>query len=432
MTMKPSLYRFLNAATIIAAALLPSSSIAWSSSSSSLLSILSRRRANNTKNRFPTPCSYYSSNTAYLSPIKSSFNRQREAAAVAPLKSSQVDITNSSEEESAKIANEEGSSDKNLVIGPRIGSGTYGTVHIALLNNNIDENNNDDSDSSSRSSNNKKYYIAKRAWALGEIELNVPLAVMELDDNNDELNTGGVSRVGTGLSTASAASATGLVKDDSSSDGNSNGSEKQQDSIQEKAENCQYYWNVERHIFEKLQRQQKEDVMSIATPQFIGVFRSNNESDEGEEEIVPGYGKLDVPNNSDDNNNNDGNDNILGGFLSVITNNNNNNNSDDDDNKEEGHEWMVFEYIPSSIDDSSHPLTLLDAMEMDLKNQEVQQQRIQLDYQNHSLDYISKALNLSENMNDNIFGNTLDVMFVSLLEDLKFVHECNIVHRDGE
>jgi hypothetical protein len=343
-------------------------------------------------------------------------NRRREAAAVASLKSSQVDITNSSDEESAKIANEQGSN-KNLVIGPRIGSGTYGTVHIALLNN-VDE-----SDSGSRSSKEKTYYVAKRAWTLAELELNVPAAVMELDDNN-ELNSGVVSRVGTGLSTASSASsATGLVKDDASS----NGSEKQQDSLQENAERCRYYWNVERHILEKLQRQQKEDVMSSATPQFIGVFRSNNESNEGEEEeIVPGYGKLDGPNNSDSNNNNDGND-ILGGFLSAITNSNS-----DDDNKEHGHEWMVFEYIPSSIDDSSQPLTLLDAMEMDLQNQEVQQQRIQLDYQNHSLDYISKALNLEANTNDDTFGNTLDVIFVSLLEDLKIVHECNIVHRDGE
>ena len=355
-------------------------------------------------------------------------NRQREAAAVAPLKLSQVDITNSSDEESAKIANEQGRNNKkNLVIGPRIGSGTYGTVHIALLNNNNDDKNDDDN--GSRSSKEKTYYIAKRAWTLAELELNVPSAVMELDDNN-ELNSG-VSRVGTGLSTAS--SATGLVKHDASSDSSSNDSEKQQDSLQEKAERCRYYWNVERHIFEKLQRQQQQEEGgdgSRATPQFIGMFRSNNESEEGGEEeiVVPGYGKLDGPNNSDSNDNNDRND-ILGGFLSAITINNSNS---DDDNKEEGHEWMLFEYIPSSIDDSSQPLTLLDAMEMDLKNQEVQQQRIQLDYQNHSLDYISKALNLDANTNDDIFGNTLDVIFVSLLEDLKIVHECNIVHRDGE
>ena len=218
--MKPSLYRFLNAATIIAAALLPSSSIAWSSSSSSLLSITSRRGANNANNRLPSPCSY-------LSPVKSSFNsllcsnRQREAAVVAPLKSSQFDITNSSDEESANkqevVATNEQGSNKNLVIGPRIGSGTYGTVHIALLDNF------DQSDNSNRISKEKTYYIAKRAWTLSELEFNVPAAVMELDGNN-ELNTSGVvSRVGTGLSTA--ASATGLVKDDASS----NGSEKQQD-----------------------------------------------------------------------------------------------------------------------------------------------------------------------------------------------------------
>ena len=252
--MKPSLYRFLNAATLIAAALFPSSSIAWSSSSSSLLSITSRRGANNASRLSPSPCSYYSSNTAYLSPVKSSLisllcnNRRREAAVVAPLKLSQVDITNSSEKAEGTTKNGQSNNNKkNLVIGPRIGSGTYGTVHIALLDNNINDNN----DESSRRSKEKTYYIAKRAWTLAELELNVPSAVMELDDSN-ELN-GVVSRVGTGLSTA--ASATGLVKDDASS----NGSEKQQDSLQEKAERCRYYWNVERHIFEKLQRQQEEE-----------------------------------------------------------------------------------------------------------------------------------------------------------------------------
>jgi hypothetical protein len=30
------------------------------------------------------------------------------------------------------------------------------------------------------------------------------------------------------------------------------------------------------------------------------------------------------------------------------------------------------------------------------------------------------------------FGDTLDAIFVSLLENLKAIHDCNIVHRDRE
>ena len=36
------------------------------------------------------------------------------------------------------------------------------------------------------------------------------------------------------------------------------------------------------------------------------------------------------------------------------------------------------------------------------------------------------------NLPSNKFGDTLDAIFVSILKDLKVIHECNIVHRDGK
>jgi hypothetical protein len=62
---------------------------------------------------------------------------------------------------------------------------------------------------------------------------------------------------------------------------------------------------------------------------------------------------------------------------------------------------------------------------MNWKDQHLQQ----LDGENHHhLEDIGTALNLPSNK----FGDTLDAILVSILEDLKVIHECNIVHRDGE
>ena len=41
---------------------------------------------------------------------------------------------------------------------------------------------------------------------------------------------------------------------------------------------------------------------------------------------------------------------------------------------------------------------------------------------------IATAMNLTSNK----FGDTLDTIFVSILEDLKVIHASNIVHRDGK
>jgi hypothetical protein len=47
----------------------------------------------------------------------------------------------------------------------------------------------------------------------------------------------------------------------------------------------------------------------------------------------------------------------------------------------------------------------------------------------HPLYELQKALNLPETHS---FGDTLDVTFMSVLENLKVIHEMNIVHRDCE
>ena len=47
----------------------------------------------------------------------------------------------------------------------------------------------------------------------------------------------------------------------------------------------------------------------------------------------------------------------------------------------------------------------------------------------HHLYDVQKAMNLPESFT---FGDTLDTIFVTLLENLKVIHDCNIVHRDCE
>jgi len=59
---------------------------------------------------------------------------------------------------------------------------------------------------------------------------------------------------------------------------------------------------------------------------------------------------------------------------------------------------------------------------MDWKDQHLQGET------HHHLEDIGTALNLPFNN----FGDTLDAIFVSILEDLEVIHACNIVHRDGE
>ena len=71
------------------------------------------------------------------------------------------------------------------------------------------------------------------------------------------------------------------------------------------------------------------------------------------------------------------------------------------------HEWLVFE--------STSELSLMYQFATPNGNEA------------HRLYGIQKAMNLSEAFT---FGDTLDAVFLSLLEDLVFLSSCNVVHRD--
>lgn len=133
-----------------------------------------------------------------------------------------------------------------LSIGKRVGSGAYGTVHIAHLHNDIDI------DSDVKRNVERYMYIVKRAWTLSEIEMNVPMAVMQLDDddnNNNNNNTNNKSA--SDVQRTGLAQATGVAQEGSDDDDNDNKSSSS-DKMKERAERCRYYWNVERHIVQKL------------------------------------------------------------------------------------------------------------------------------------------------------------------------------------
>ena len=85
---------------------------------------------------------------------------------------------------------------------------------------------------------------------------------------------------------------------------------------------------------------------------------------------------------------------------------------------------MAFEFVGSATEAKGPAPTLLDAMEMDWKDQHRQSSK-----GNHHLRDIQNAMNLPESYT---FGDTLDAIFLSVLGNLKAIHECNIVHRDCE
>ena len=59
---------------------------------------------------------------------------------------------------------------------------------------------------------------------------------------------------------------------------------------------------------------------------------------------------------------------------------------------------------------------------MDWKDQHLDQE------QKHHLQDTADAMNLPSNE----FGDTLDAIFVSILEDLTVIHASNLCHRDGK
>lgn len=161
-----------------------------------------------------------------------------------------------------------------------------------------------------------KECVAKRSWGKREIQTNIPGKVANLS-----------SSTRTGMSVAAK---TGLAS--AKPPQREEGTEKLSDEeVKTKAERCMHYWEVERHCFQKLAKQENEEI-SKAVPLFLGVYTS-----EGGVEIVDGYGLIDAENE--------------GGWFNG------------DNSGADGHEWMVFESV-QSVDGSSGALTLLDAMEV--------------------------------------------------------------------
>mmetsp|Transcript_13229 Transcript_13229/g.27192 ORF Transcript_13229/g.27192 Transcript_13229/m.27192 type:complete len:1069 (-) Transcript_13229:124-3330(-) len=269
-----------------------------------------------------------------------------------------------------------------LLIGKRIGSGSYGTVHEGFLiqpkvfeGKEIIFNNCYDFDIVNGNDGveyNAIPCIAKRPWSLPELENGVPSKIFDSENEN-----------------VAIAPKTGIVSDEGRKNPN----------WKERASRCMHYWNVERHCFQKLKDCQEKDENvnrsgKYAIPTYYGVFSDvGSGPDSGMESIIiNGYGMTANDKNGD--------------------------------SEKQCHRWMVFEKVGgTSLNEaeSDTALSLLDAMELDWKDQRSGNN------QPHHLYDIQKAMNLPDEKD---FGDVLDAIFRSLLEDMVFIHSCNIVHRD--
>lgn len=274
-----------------------------------------------------------------------------------------------------------------LHINKRIGSGSYGTVHQCYLIN---------------SKKDITPCVAKRSWSYEEIQASVPKKINDADRI--------VIRTGLANPTKLEMEEKVLLSEEE---------------IETASERCAHYWEVERHCFHKLKKCSDEDndvLLKKAIPTFLGVYNDDGSGMESND-LIEGYGLI--------NESKEG-----GGWF-------------DNDNEKHrvGHDWMVFETV-ESFEDGEDVLTLLDAMDvrgvhayyvyglsaqlnigssihttqLDWKDQHSQK------YTNHLHD-VKVAMGLPESFD---FGDVLDRIFESLLENLTAIHERNIVHRDCE
>ena len=79
-------------------------------------------------------------------------------------------------------------------------------------------------------------------------------------------------------------------------------------------------------------------------------------------------------------------------------------------------EWTTFELVAGGMDQET-PMTLMDAMQLPNGDNP------------HHLCNIQRAMNLPETYE---FGDVLDAVFRSIIEDMVFVHSCRLVHRNRE
>lgn len=170
--------------------------------------------------------------------------------------------------------------------------------------------------------------------------------------------------------------------------------EKQNDEkyLKEKSKRCDYYFQVEQHCFEKLMLSETEtetDDSSLQIPKLLGVYKNS---------IAVG-----------------------------------------EEGESQQYSWMVFELIQgftNNDDDNSKEVkiakTLQDMITSDWKDQHTNTNNNKDDesHHHHHLYQVQKELGLSFPSSSSSLEQTLDHIFLSLLNVLDQIHSFNIVHRD--
>ena len=273
-----------------------------------------------------------------------------------------------------------------LHIGNRIQSSSHGTTHESFLFQSIDDDSVDFSNEGISKIYDDGYVrfritpcISKRPWSMSELIASVPTRVLAYE-RNQWIETDAEQKT--------------LEKWE----------------LDDKAARLRRYYEVEIHIYQKFERkreflaqqrrrikqQQEEEMESgiidevvennvVAVPKFLRVYLDDGSGGPNDEDAIPEYGTT-------------GTD-VWGKTVSKLGGSH--------------HEWLVYEGRFES------EITLLDALEMkDVYNNNGVY---------HHLCGIQRAMNLPDNYG---FGDVLDIICRSLLEDLVFLSSCNIVHRD--
>lgn len=136
-----------------------------------------------------------------------------------------------------------------------------------------------------------------------------------------------------------------------------------EEEAKKRAERCKYYWEVERHCFQKMEERKRREgesgrasLLEKAVPSFLGVFYDDGSESKGHK-VNPGYGLMEEQKKK----------NSMGGWFSSNGDNARGHTSNS------GHRWMVFECVKSNKCSDGEmteghndicALTLLDAMEV--------------------------------------------------------------------
>jgi len=292
---------------------------------------------------------------------------------------------------------------QKITILEKIGSGSYGTVHLCKFAFVTDTNNNDiegqgqgQGQGQEQEQEQEQLYVAKRAWTLAE------------------------------LIQFSEAQPPSLKKEEVQQDAKAKATKKdklkqERKQLEERSKRCTQYINVEQHCLEKIRDQEKEQ----------NSRKDDDCHDDDDEEGSTKEVRLPrLPN-------------VIGRFYDDGI----NCNGDGNENGDGKHEWLVFDLITSNNSDKKAARTLNHVMYLDWKDQHhddtdtdtanssisstnpnpSEQKQTQDQHQHHHLFMIQKELNMDVS---STFDDTLDMVFKLLLQSLVQIHKYNIVHRD--